>query len=460
MGTVYLARQLDLDRPVALKVISPELARDPAIVVRLNREARSAARVSSDNVVKVYETGAEGGVPFIAMEYVDGRSAASLLAERKRVPWREATAIVIAAARGLKAAHAVSVLHRDVKPANILIARDGSIKLADFGLAKEQTKAAPSPSAGKDPEATDKALSVAGGILGTPDYMSPEQADGATLGPTADIYALGVTYYELLSGTRPFGGGSFASTISHVMTGKYTALRERVAEVPPRVASLCARLMALEPGDRPQTVEEAIDLLEKLPSVSGRFTHDPDPVESAAPARPGLTAALAVSVLLLLAVVVSGGVWALHARPAAEPPAPPSPPAVAPPVALPAAPPPTPEPVEAPEPPASVPKATDLKPFPVRPNDRIVFKIFGTKYTGKMNHILGKGVEPVINVFRKTDASPVYSTATVWDKTIMTEKYVLEDDGRIRLKLYHGKTHDTYVLDGSTRATWVPEPRD
>src|SRR5438477_8472619 len=130
MGSVYLARQIDLDRPVVVKVMHPEIAKDPQWVARLNREALAAAQVSSDAVVKIYDTGVADGVPFIAMEYVEGLSAQALLAKQPRVPHAEATRIILEAARGLQAVHAAGVIHRDVKPANILLASDGRVKLA------------------------------------------------------------------------------------------------------------------------------------------------------------------------------------------------------------------------------------------------------------------------------------------------------------------------------------------
>jgi serine/threonine-protein kinase len=270
MGAVYLARQLDLDRPVVIKVIAPELARDDAVVARLQREARSAARISSDNVVHVHETGTESGIPFIAMEYVDGRSASALLAEVGRVSWPEATRIVAAAARGLQAAHEVSVLHRDVKPANILIAKDGRVKVADFGLAKIE------PVQGvtvRPDQATMPSLSIAGQILGTPAYMAPEQADGKAVDARADIYALGVTYYELLTGKLPFRGETALKTLALVISAPVKPPREIVPDLPEAVERACLRLMAREPERRPESAAEVVALLERLAAStpSGRL---------------------------------------------------------------------------------------------------------------------------------------------------------------------------------------------
>ncbi|HZV00075.1 MAG TPA: serine/threonine-protein kinase [Planctomycetota bacterium] len=242
MGAVYLARQVDLDRLVALKVIAPELARDPQIVGRLQREAKSAARINSEYVVRVYDTGTVDGVPFITMEYVKGVSAATLLAKRGgRLSPREATKLVLAAARGLKIAHQAGVVHRDVKPGNILIASDGHVKLADFGLARIHQREAN----------TGSSLSIAGQILGTPDYMSPEQLDDSAVDGRADIYSLGVTWYELLTGTNPFRRGTVFSTISQVLKGEFPPPRSVVPEIPEDVAEACVWLMAHDRDARP-----------------------------------------------------------------------------------------------------------------------------------------------------------------------------------------------------------------
>ncbi len=242
MGAVYLARQVDLDRLVALKVIAPELARDPQIVGRLQREAKSAARINSEYVVRVYDTGVVDGVPFITMEYVKGVSAATLLTKRGgRLSPREATKLVLAAARGLRIAHQAGVVHRDVKPGNILIGSDGHVKLADFGLARIHQK---ETNAGGS-------LSVAGQILGTPDYMSPEQLDDSAVDGRADVYSLGVTWYELLTGTNPFRRGTVFSTISQVLKGEFPPPRSVVPEIPEGVAEACVWLMAHDRDARP-----------------------------------------------------------------------------------------------------------------------------------------------------------------------------------------------------------------
>jgi serine/threonine-protein kinase len=258
MGAVYLARQTDLDRPVVIKVILDPRGEAEA-VERFQREAKTAAKVSSDNVVQVYETGRESGIPFIAMEYVDGRSAGDLVKKKGRMGWAEATQLVSAAARGLGAAHACGILHRDVKPANILIAKDGRVKVADFGLAKHALPGA---------ERSDPAITSAGMIVGTAAYMAPEQAEGKELDARADIYALGATYFELLTGRRPFEASSTLKVLTLVMTAPTPSPREHVPDLPPLVERACMTLMAREREERPASCEEVQKVLARITNRS------------------------------------------------------------------------------------------------------------------------------------------------------------------------------------------------
>ena len=418
MGTVYRARQLDLDREVVLKVVKPDLAKDPALMARLQTEARAAARIQSDNVVQVFETAVENGVPYIAMEFVDGSSALELLQKRGHLPAVEATKLVGSALRGLEAAHAAGVLHRDLKPANILVRRDGRVKLVDFGLAKlqEPERAGVAPSG----------LTRPGMILGTPEYMPPEQAEGKPCDARSDVYSLGVTYYELLTGKRPFQGTSFMQTLNLVFNGPVKPPRELVPEIPGDVESACLKLMARDPAARPGSAREAIELLAGLvrqstivasavasavvlpapPSTAPPSTAPPSTAPSStAPSStaPALTAPLPGEPSSRAALLVGGAIGLLvaglgfgllllggHSR-ADAPPAPPAPvvtspqapdeaqpapsPAPAPPApASPAPPPPPPlaspppaPPVTPPEPPPPAPPPEPPTPAPVAP---------------------------------------------------------------------------------------------
>ena len=189
MAVVYLARDIELDRAVAVKLLAENLAGDPSFEKRFVREARLAARLSHPNVVSVYDAGEDGGRPYIVMEYVEGETLADLLARRGRIPPDEARGLALQAANGLAHAHAAGLVHRDVKPQNLILRGDGTLKIADFGIARAA-------------EAT--ALTQAGTVLGTAAYLSPEQALGEEVGPAADVYSLGAVLYELLTGRPPF----------------------------------------------------------------------------------------------------------------------------------------------------------------------------------------------------------------------------------------------------------------
>ena len=191
MASVHLARDTELDRPVAVKLLAENLSGDESVHRRFVREARLAARLSHPNVVSVFDAGEDGGRPYIVMEYVDGENLAELLARRGRIPPDEARGLALQAAQGLAHAHAAGLVHRDVKPQNLILRRDGTLKVADFGIARAA-------------EAT--ALTQAGTVLGTAAYLSPEQALGEEVTPATDVYSLGVVLYELLTGRHAVPG--------------------------------------------------------------------------------------------------------------------------------------------------------------------------------------------------------------------------------------------------------------
>jgi pimeloyl-ACP methyl ester carboxylesterase len=232
MGAVFLAHDRDLGRPVALKVLH---ARDADGFRRFRREAMAIARLSHPNVVQIYELGLDASVPYLVMEYMAGGTLSGLLTGR--IPWDRASRIIASAARGLGAAHAVGIVHRDVKPANLLLPDRGGdvVKVADFGVAK-LSDAEP--------------LTREGAVVGTIGYLSPEQAAGKPIDARSDVYALAVTWYRLLSARPPFSG-----TPVEVLAAAFRAPVPDPALVEPRVpapiAALVQRMGALSASDRP-----------------------------------------------------------------------------------------------------------------------------------------------------------------------------------------------------------------
>jgi serine/threonine-protein kinase len=237
MADVFLARDQLLDRPVAIKVLFPEFAADPAFVERFRREAQAAANLSHPNIVGVYDWGAEGGTYFIVMEYVDGKSLAELMRTSGPLHPRRAAEIAFEVAGALGFAHAKGVVHRDVKPGNVIISTSGVAKVTDFGIAR----ALSSPS---------EDLTAAGAVMGTASYFSPEQAQGFPVDARSDLYSLGVVLFELVTGRAPFTGDSpVAIAYKHVQE-QPPRPSDLVAGVPVGLEAIIGRLLAKQPDHR------------------------------------------------------------------------------------------------------------------------------------------------------------------------------------------------------------------
>ena len=245
MGSVFLAEDHDLGRKVALKILHRG---DENAYRRFRREATAVASLSHPAVVQVYELGHDASVPYLAMEYVAGGTAAEL--GDAPLPWRRASRLIASAARGLGAAHAVGIVHRDVKPANLLLPdRDGEVaKVADFGVAKL---------------GGTEALTREGMVVGTLGYLAPEQARGELVDARADIWALAVTWYRLLTGRQPFHGTP-AEILAATIAGPIRDPRQLVPELPGEVAALVRRMGALAPAARPIDGHAAADEIEAL----------------------------------------------------------------------------------------------------------------------------------------------------------------------------------------------------
>ncbi|MBI2191328.1 MAG: serine/threonine protein kinase [Planctomycetes bacterium] len=248
MGQVFEAVQDGLNRRVALKVLAPRFAGDPLYLKRFQREAQTAAALNHRHIIAAYEIGVDQGRYFFSMEYVDGETLKARLGRQSRVPPHEALRYLVQSARGLAHAWEHQVIHRDIKPANLMVTWDDTLKIADLGLAKfiaRMTESTP----------TDI-------IIGTPYYMSPEQARNEDVDIRTDIYSLGATFYHLLTGEVPFKGRSPFETIVKVTTEPFTPILTLNPQVPKTFAAAVEKMMARQPSERfqdPKTLLQELD---------------------------------------------------------------------------------------------------------------------------------------------------------------------------------------------------------
>ncbi len=252
MADVYLAEQQSLSRQVAVKVLRRETAARPTAVSRFNQEARAAAALVHGNIVQIHEVACVDGLHFLAEEYVAGPTLRAWLAERGPLDARQALSVLLQVGSALERAGASGVVHRDIKPENLLVTPAGEVKVADFGLARVLAAA----------EALD--LTSEGTALGTPLYMSPEQAAGESVDARSDLYSLGATIYHLVAGRPPFGGAtSLAVAIAHLRE-PHPPLAGVRDDLPAGLVAIVDRLLAKAPGERFQTPGELLQALEAI----------------------------------------------------------------------------------------------------------------------------------------------------------------------------------------------------
>ncbi len=255
MGTVYRATQLSMGRDVALKVLYHKFSQDETFVKRFIREARSAGGLNHPNIVRVYDVGHERGFYFMSMELVRGRSAHQLLCAERRIEPERALDIAIQTARALEHAQKNSIIHRDVKPENIILDEEGPVKLADLGLAK------------KIGASSDAGVTMEGQVMGTPQYMSPEQVvDSSSVDHRTDIYSLGATFYFLVTGEKPFEGKSAMEAMVAVIHEEIKFSREHLTYVPKQIVRVIEKMTAKDRDKRHQTATELIKELEHIRS--------------------------------------------------------------------------------------------------------------------------------------------------------------------------------------------------
>jgi len=242
MGTVYRARDLELDEELAIKTVRPELVTDEVLVERFKDEIRLARRITHRNVVRIHDFGEWGGVYYLTMEFVEGITVRELLDTRGKLDVSPALAIAAQLADSLAVAHAEGIIHRDIKPQNLLLDAEGVLKVMDFGVARLAQGA---------PGRTEAGL-----IVGTPAYMAPEQLMAEGIDARSDLYAAGVVLYECLTGQLPHDAESFMALIAKVLHEDITSPIEVNPDIPPALSALIVRLLAKDPAQRMQSAEE------------------------------------------------------------------------------------------------------------------------------------------------------------------------------------------------------------
>ena len=251
MGVVYRAMHADSAKTVAIKVLPAELARDVGFSERFAREINALQKLSHRNIVELIEPGEDQGYQYYVMEFVAGKSLDKLIIAERRFPWQRAVDIGLQICHGLKHAHDNGIIHRDLKPANLLITADDTVKLMDFGIAKVFA---------------GTAITATGGIIGTPEYMSPEQGDSRPITPRSDLYSLGVVMYAMLTGRAPFLGRSMAELLNLHRYGQFDRPIAVVPELPSWLDELVCQLLEKDPEKRPHdahVVARRLEIVQK-----------------------------------------------------------------------------------------------------------------------------------------------------------------------------------------------------
>ncbi len=308
MGVVYKARDMRLNRLVALKVLPPDKMADPSRRARFIQEAQAASALNHPNIVTVYEIDRDGATDFLAMELIAGRTLDAAIGQRG-LKLTECLKYAIQIADALTAAHAAGIVHRDLKPTNVMVTEAGAVKVLDFGLAKLTELASPEQEATLTLKPEARPLTEQGAVLGTVAYMSPEQAEGAKVDARSDIFSFGSLLYEMLTGRRAFHGDSKMSTITSILRDDPALPADAGSPVPRDLEKILTRCLRKEPSRRFQHIDDVKVALEELKeeSDSGRLSLPSPPLP-----RRRLALVAPVALFALVAVLAAGLWWRLR----------------------------------------------------------------------------------------------------------------------------------------------------
>ena len=301
MGTVYKAEQVDLQRVVALKIISDEHVKDKEFVDLFIHEARAAAKLNHPNIVQVYDVKKHNESYFFSMEYVSGGSVQEMLNKQRKLPVDECVRMILDAARGLEYAHKKGIVHRDVKPDNFMLSETGSVKIGDMGLARGLDE-----KVGPEEETS---------VIGTPHYIAPEQVLGRPADFRSDIYSLGATMFRMITGVTPFHAPGVRELVNRKVREEAPAAHEHNADIPKPLSDVIARMMSREPEKRYQTMGEVVAALERFQrggaEGTGELRHASRPIEMLG----GGKRALALAAAALVVIGGSVGAWIAFSGP-------------------------------------------------------------------------------------------------------------------------------------------------
>ena len=317
MGEIYKARDTRLNRFVAIKVLSPVMSVDPEFRRRFIQEAQAASALNHPNIITIYDIIHDGDTQYMVVEYVDGKSLLELI-PKEGLPVPLVLEYATQMAEALCAAHAAGIIHRDLKPANVMVTGSGLVKLLDFGLAK-RIEWTPSDHDGETAAVIPAPLTIQGAIMGTANYMSPEQAEGKRIDARSDVFSFGAVLYEMLTGHGAFRGGSFVSTLSAVLRDDIQPITELAPEVPIQLNDIVVRCLKKDADQRFQSMQEVkAELAVLRRQADSGVPYSPPTVRTMVPApdtrRISKSAVTVVALVFLAATGVGGYYWWVVAR--------------------------------------------------------------------------------------------------------------------------------------------------